>query len=112
TREGRASPAPTKARKTQEHSKTPTRRTGVWGTRGESNPRAQAEAYATGRLASDLSGSVLITGASQVVTLRGGGPRRGNSLSKIGLIKNGAVLVRDGKIVAAGARGDVERRAE
>ena len=44
-----------------------------------------------------------------MVTLRGGGPRRGNSLSKIGLIKNGAVLVRDGKIVAAGARADVER---
>jgi imidazolonepropionase len=59
-----------------------------------------------------LSGSILITGASQVVTLRGGGPRRGNSLSKIGLVKNGAVLVRDGKIVAAGARAEVERRAE
>jgi len=47
-----------------------------------------------------------------VVTLRGGGPRRGNSLSKIGLVRDGAVLVRDGKIVAAGARADVERRAE
>ncbi|HET6929749.1 MAG TPA: imidazolonepropionase [Candidatus Acidoferrum sp.] len=46
-----------------------------------------------------------------MVTLRGG-PRRGNSLSKIGLVKNGAVLVRDGKIVAAGPRADVERRAE
>src|SRR5207245_4389854 len=30
----------------------------------------------------------------------------------IGLVKNAAVLVRDGKIVAAGARADVERRAE
>jgi imidazolonepropionase len=46
-----------------------------------------------------------------VVTLRGG-PRRGNSLSKIGLVKNGAVLMRDGKIVAAGPRMNVERRAE
>jgi len=46
-----------------------------------------------------------------VVTLRGG-PRRGNSLSKIGLVKNGAVLVRDGKIVAVGPRADVERLAE
>jgi len=46
-----------------------------------------------------------------VVTLRGG-PRRGNSLSKIGLVKNGAVLVRDGKIVAAGPRADVEQRVE
>ncbi len=47
-----------------------------------------------------------------MVTLRGGAPRRGESLSKIGLLKNGAVLVRDGKIVAAGARAKVERRAE
>ena len=46
-----------------------------------------------------------------MVTLRGG-PRRGNSLSKIGLVKNGAVLMRDGKIVAAGPRADVERGVE
>ena len=59
-----------------------------------------------------MSESVLITGASQVVTLRGGGPRRGNSLSKIGVVEDGAVLVRDGKIVAVGPRGRVERRAE
>jgi imidazolonepropionase len=59
-----------------------------------------------------LNASLLITGASQLVTLRGSGPRRGNSLSKIGLIRDGAVLVRDGKIVAAGARTQVERRAE
>jgi len=61
--------------------------------------------------ATGLSGSILIIGASQVVTLRGG-PRRGKSLSKIGLVKNGAVLVRDGKIVAAGVRAEVERRTE
>ncbi len=46
-----------------------------------------------------------------MVTLRGGGPRRGNSLSKMGLIRDGAVLVRDGKIVAVGTRAVVERRA-
>jgi len=59
-----------------------------------------------------LSETILITGASQVVTLRGGGPRRGNSLSKIGVIKDGAVLVREGKIAALGPRAQVERRAE
>jgi len=59
-----------------------------------------------------LSESVLITGAAQVVTLRGGGPRRGNSLSKIGVEKDGAVLVREGKIVAVGPRAQVERRTE
>ena len=47
-----------------------------------------------------------------MVTLRGGGPRRGNSLSKIGFVRDGAVLVRDGKILSAGPRADVERRAE
>jgi len=46
-----------------------------------------------------------------VLTLRGG-PRRGNSLSKIGLMKDGAVLVCGDKIVAVGPRAHVERRAE
>jgi len=58
-----------------------------------------------------LSESVLITGASQMLTLRGG-PRRGNSLSNLGLVKDGAILVRDGKIVAVGPRAQMERRAE
>jgi imidazolonepropionase len=58
-----------------------------------------------------LSESVLITGASQILTLRGG-PRRGNSLSNLGLVKDGAILVRDGKIVAVGPRAQMERRAE
>ncbi len=47
-----------------------------------------------------------------MVTLRGSGPRRGNSLSKIGVVRDGAVLVRDGEIIAAGPRAEVERRAE
>ena len=46
-----------------------------------------------------------------MLTLRGG-PRRGNSLSKIGLMKDGAVLVCGDKIVAVGRRAHVERRAE
>jgi imidazolonepropionase len=55
-----------------------------------------------------LNGDLLITGASQLVTLLGSGPRRGNSISKIGVIRDGAVLVREGKIVAAGPRAQVE----
>lgn len=47
-----------------------------------------------------------------MVTLRGGGPRRGNSLSKIGLVRDGAVLVCDSKIAAVGPRAQVEHRAE
>src|SRR5947208_10792667 len=56
--------------------------------------------------------SLLITGASQLVTLRGSGPRRGNSLSKLELIEDGALLVRDGAIAAVGTRAQVESSAE
>jgi imidazolonepropionase len=59
-----------------------------------------------------LSSSLLITGISQLLTLRGGGPRRGNSLSNLGIQKDGAVLVRDGVIVAAGARAAVEQHGD
>jgi imidazolonepropionase len=51
---------------------------------------------------------LLITGASQLVTLRGRGPRRGTALSNLGIIKDGALLVRDGVIAAIGTRAQVE----
>src|SRR6266436_829423 len=56
-----------------------------------------------------LADSLLITGASQLLTLRGSGARRGDSLSNLGLIKDGALLVRDGLIAAVGTRAEVER---
>jgi imidazolonepropionase len=59
-----------------------------------------------------LTENLLITGASQLLTLRGGTPRRGNSLSNLGLVKDGAVLVRDGRIAAVGARAQVEARKD
>ncbi len=59
-----------------------------------------------------LTETLLITGASQLLTLRGGGPRRGTSLSKLGIVKRGAVLVRDGQIVAVGTRAHVEAKKE
>ena len=46
------------------------------------------------------------------MTLRGDGPRRGDSLSNLGVIKDGALLVRDGAIVAVGARAKVAGMAE
>jgi len=58
-----------------------------------------------------LSDSLLITGASQVLTLRGRGPRRGNSLSQLGIVKDGAVLVCDGRIAAVGTAAKVEKLA-
>ena len=60
----------------------------------------------------DLPGSLLITGASQLLTLRGRGPRRGNSLSNLGIIEDGALLVRDGVIAAVGMRSQVEALPE
>jgi imidazolonepropionase len=59
-----------------------------------------------------LSKPLLITGASQLVTLRGNEPRRGDSLSNLGIIKDGALLVRDGAIAAVGARAKVAGLAE
>ena len=55
-----------------------------------------------------MADSLLITGASQLLTLRGRGPRRGSSLSSLGIIKDGALLVSDGVIAAVGTRAQVE----
>jgi len=59
-----------------------------------------------------LAGSLLITGTSQLLTLRGRGPRRGNSLSNLGIIEDGALLVRDGLVAAVGTRAQVEALPE
>jgi len=47
-----------------------------------------------------------------LLTLRGHGPRRGSSLSNLGLIKDGALLACDGVIAAVGARAEVEALPE
>ncbi len=59
-----------------------------------------------------MADSLLITGASQLLTLGGRGPRRGNSLSNLALIHDGALLVRDGVIAAVGTRAQVEALPE
>ena len=40
--------------------------------------------------------------------MRGRGPRRGSSLSNLGIVRDGALLVRDGLIVAVGGRSKIE----
>jgi imidazolonepropionase len=55
---------------------------------------------------------LLLTGCAQVVTMRGNTPRRGKELADAGIIQNGAVLVRDGKIAAVGTRRQVESMHE
>ena len=59
-----------------------------------------------------MSNSLLISGASQIVTVRGRGPRRGAALSKIGVIYDGAILVRNGLIAAVGPSAKVEKLAD
>jgi imidazolonepropionase len=50
-----------------------------------------------------------IVNASQLVTLAGPPrPRIGPELRDLGIVKNGAVLVRDGRIAAAGTRADID----
>lgn len=59
----------------------------------------------------------LITGCYQLLTLRGAVPRRGRALTELGIIRDGALLVHDDRIVAVGTRRRIEgsresRRAE
>jgi imidazolonepropionase len=55
-----------------------------------------------------LSSTLLLTGASQLLTLRGRAPRRGKTLSELGIVRDGALLIRDGAIAAVGDRAQVE----
>jgi imidazolonepropionase len=51
----------------------------------------------------------LITGCSQLLTLRGPVPRRGKSLADLGIIRDGAMLVHEDRIVAIGPRKKIEK---
>ena len=55
---------------------------------------------------------LLITGASRLLTLRGRVPRRGKALSDLGILRNGALLIRDGVIAAVGTRSEIESLPE
>ena len=59
-----------------------------------------------------MNTSLLISGASEILTMRGRGPRRGAALSNIGVIRDGAILVRDGMIAAVGPSSKIEKRKE
>jgi imidazolonepropionase len=59
-----------------------------------------------------LANSFLITGASQLLTLRGRGRRRGAALANLGIVKDGALLVRGSLIAAIGPRAKIEALPE
>jgi imidazolonepropionase len=56
-----------------------------------------------------LSNSLLIRGASQIVTAAGRAPRRGKALGQLGVLPEGAILVRDGVIAAIGPAAKIEK---
>ena len=49
---------------------------------------------------------MIIHSASQLLTLQGG-PQRGGDLGKLGIIEDGAIVIRDEKIVALGKTADI-----
>src|SRR5437899_4385852 len=59
-----------------------------------------------------MSSSLLLTNCSQLVTLRGPAPRRGKALANAGIIRDGAVLIENGKFAAVGPRTEIEALPE
>jgi imidazolonepropionase len=54
-------------------------------------------------------GTLLLRNCFQLLTPRGGAPKRGKALRELGIVRDGAVLAREGRIAAVGARREVER---
>jgi len=79
---------------------------------GDADCTHQLKPVLLGHNTSDLSSNLLVTGASQLLTLRGRVPRRGKALSNLGILKDGALLIRDGVIAAVGLRSEIEALTE
>jgi imidazolonepropionase len=57
----------------------------------------------------DLGKDLLITGCSQLLTLRVPAPRRGAQMQDLGIVRDGALLIREGRIAEVGTRKQVSR---
>ena len=55
---------------------------------------------------------VLLTHASQLLTLRGDTPRRGPRMRDLGIIENGAVLIENGRISAVGTTDELRKQTK
>jgi imidazolonepropionase len=53
--------------------------------------------------------AILITGCAELLTLRGDAPRRGKQLADLAIIRDGALLIREGRIAAIGRRVELLR---
>src|SRR3984893_15715721 len=79
---------------------------------GRSFPLALCRGLRIRHNTDNLTSNLLILGASQLLTLGGPAPRRGQGLSNLGIIKDGALLLREGLIAAVGTRAEIEARPE
>ena len=55
--------------------------------------------------------AVLLTHASQLLTLRGGAPRRGPQMRDLAIIEDGAVLIENGKISSVGTTDELRQQS-
>ncbi len=62
-------------------------------------------------LPAEFAANWLITGCSELVTLAGQAPRRGRGLADLAILRDGALLIRDGHIAAVGPRARIERHS-
>src|ERR1017187_9924980 len=59
-----------------------------------------------------MSGTILVRGARQLLTLHGpGGPRRGPALRELSIIRDGALLIEEGRISEVGPSRRIENLA-
>ncbi|MGD9045823.1 MAG: imidazolonepropionase [Desulfobacterales bacterium] len=57
-----------------------------------------------------MNGNMIIKNAAELVTCSGFAAKRGKRMADLHVIKDGAVIIRDGRIEAVGATGEIEKQ--